>query len=896
MTGRDHAARAPCCRSAASRRSSSPRTARASARCSCRARNERDLDDVPKDIRDELKVHLIKRVDEVLPLVLEPPLSPPPQPQADDGREQLSEQHSPTERRKYPRLGDPVAAWRSLPLPRRVAAIVVVSWCSGPPGSCRSSAAPATRVAWPAASSLPSATAIAAALELSARDDIAPLTAVARGGGARSDPGGLAYRDGAPARPARRHVRSARAAPCSSSSLRASARCSVALWGAVVAETCRRRTWRRLTCVLLAIAGPLGGIAVSVARFYGSPMVLRVRSLLRLLQRDALRHRRRRAPGALDVPRRDAGDAAGGALLASALLRTGAGKLAFRPLRGNAPAIVRLALGVAALAISVAVTVEGPSARPLADRGHHRGALGGRAERRALRRGLPGLRCWRSRRRCSLRDCEDELAADEKRLGAHLDGRLTAFVFRDSDEKRRLMGAAETSIAKPWRREVYVQLSGLPAPILGHEIAHVVAGTFGRGPFRIAGGLGGLWPNPGLIEGIAVATSPDDDELTDAQWARAMLDLGILPSVHDLFSLGFLGENASKSYTVAGAFVSWVLDSWGNAALRAWYGGASWRPSPASPGRPRRRASATALRALPMPAETRPRMPAPSSSDPACGLARARTRSTPSTAAPTAAGTSTASLRAVSLYDEALARDPHDWHARFDRARVDARPTLDEAQGRDALFALAGDDLAPRTWRDRAQEALADDDLTHGRDARGAEATYRSLASRTLDEDVARTLEVKAVRLGNPPARRADRRFLLVGEPGRPVDSWLGALSLGQLGRGRPHEPLAGYLAGKNLALHGEYDLAAGWLDRALDAGVSSPRIGRELLRQRAICACALGDRDGLARVKNLVEEPGSPFEGSSGGRRDWVLRLVARCGPAEERKTPRAPGTPGAP
>jgi ATP-dependent Lon protease len=40
------------------------------------ARNERDLDDVPKDVRDELEIHLIKRVDEILPLVLEPP--PPP--------------------------------------------------------------------------------------------------------------------------------------------------------------------------------------------------------------------------------------------------------------------------------------------------------------------------------------------------------------------------------------------------------------------------------------------------------------------------------------------------------------------------------------------------------------------------------------------------------------------------------------------------------------------------------------------------------------------------------------------------------------------------------------------------------------------------------------------------
>jgi hypothetical protein len=32
-----------------------------------------------------MKFHLIKRVDEVLPLVLEPPISPPPQPQAPDG-------------------------------------------------------------------------------------------------------------------------------------------------------------------------------------------------------------------------------------------------------------------------------------------------------------------------------------------------------------------------------------------------------------------------------------------------------------------------------------------------------------------------------------------------------------------------------------------------------------------------------------------------------------------------------------------------------------------------------------------------------------------------------------------------------------------------------------------
>jgi ATP-dependent Lon protease len=38
------------------------------------ARNERDLDDVPKDVREQMKVHLVKRIDEILPLVLEPPI------------------------------------------------------------------------------------------------------------------------------------------------------------------------------------------------------------------------------------------------------------------------------------------------------------------------------------------------------------------------------------------------------------------------------------------------------------------------------------------------------------------------------------------------------------------------------------------------------------------------------------------------------------------------------------------------------------------------------------------------------------------------------------------------------------------------------------------------------
>jgi ATP-dependent Lon protease len=40
-------------------------------------KNRRDLDDIPSDVKDEMKVTLISTVDEILPLVLEPPKKAP---------------------------------------------------------------------------------------------------------------------------------------------------------------------------------------------------------------------------------------------------------------------------------------------------------------------------------------------------------------------------------------------------------------------------------------------------------------------------------------------------------------------------------------------------------------------------------------------------------------------------------------------------------------------------------------------------------------------------------------------------------------------------------------------------------------------------------------------------
>ncbi len=641
-------------------------------------------------------------------------------------------------------------------------------------------------------------------------------------------------------------------------------------WGACVAELARGRKRRALRAILLAVAAPLGCIAVSVGRFYASPIIFAFDPFVGHFS------------GTLYDTVVDAGTPlvtyragslatlAGLALVASSWERAEGGglRLASKSWASRA----RLALGMAAWTASLLVTIFGYKLGHWQTAGTIAEDLGG----------------FRSGARCDVvypagtreddaallvRDCEEELASVETTLGTRGPDRVTAFFFRDAGDKRRLMGAAETNIAKPWRHEVYVTMASYPHSVLGHEIAHVVAGSFARGPFHVAGKLGGLWPNPGLIEGVAVAASPDDDELDDAEWAHALDRLHALPPARTIFSFDFLGAPAAKAYTVAGAFVSWVLDRWGAPVVRAWYGGGSleelthesWAQLD------------EAFRAEVAKTELSPEAEAyakarfehaaifgrkcPHVVDALRGQAD-HCRDTQQTA------------RAVALYGDVLARDPHDWAARYGRGLANVRYG-DVAQDRKQLGELAEGNDVPRTWRDRAEDALGDADLLAG-NFEEAVARYRKLAERSLDEDFARTTEVKALASHNDRGRPAVEALLL-GGPGRPADLVLAAERLGEWGQATG-DVLAFYLIGKNLVNRGWYGEGARYLDLAIDAGPPpTARIGRELLRQRAIAACALHDRTAADHVLDLVEDPRSPY-GAAGGRRAWIEILLDRC------------------
>lgn len=629
-------------------------------------------------------------------------------------------------------------------------------------------------------------------------------------------------------------------------------------WGSVAgAIAARPRTPRArlLAALSLGLAGPLVSALVSLGRFATSPMVFAFDPFAGFFSGmlyDTV------VDGASRLVTYRAGSA--GTLVALALV---AAQLD-RPEWRRGPALVGTAL---AAALSVGVTLGATALGHAHTSGSIARELGGRRE---------GARCTvlhaKAMRAADValftRDCDERVAEVSATLGVP-PPHVTAYLFPDPETKRRLMGAAEVYVAKPWRREIYVQPAGYPHPILGHEIAHVVAGTFGHGPFAVAGQLGGLLPNPGLIEGLAVAASPDEeDDLSAEAWSRAMLDVGLLPPMDALFSLGFLGHDAGKAYTAAGAFVRFVAREHGWHSVRRWYAG---EPLASVTGRALREHDArfrAYLATLPMDDETRAvaraRFDRPAIFARVCPHELDRDKRD---AATMLTGGDLDGAR--EKLDRVLARTPRDAAARLTRATcAERRGEADDATAR--LRALADDAQASRLARDRAEERLGDLALVGG-DAEGAAARYRKVADRTVDEDRRRTLDVKLRATADAAARPAIVA-LLIGAPKTGVDASDGAFELGAwLARGDP-DGLGHYLHGRLAFGKGAYATAIARLDDALARGPAPPSVQREALRLSAIARCATGDREGAAGFARRFREA---WPGERAARLD---ALVARC------------------
>ena len=638
------------------------------------------------------------------------------------------------------------------------------------------------------------------------------------------------------------------------------------VWGGAVGIFAGRMRpgWRRRTvCILGALFAPLCGIGVSLGRFYTSPMVFAFDPFFGYFA------------GPLYDTVIDAfwGLATYRAGTLLTLLGVGCAAAHFDEdlrFQWSRERCWLTAVGVTALCGSATFIAHGTDLGHFSTRASIEAALG---------QALSGARCdvkyssGISRRDALLfaRDCDAELRADEAYFEIAGPPRVTAFLFANEGEKGRLMGASSTYIAKPWRREIYVQYSPYPHPVVGHELAHVVAGSFGAGPFRVSGPWGGLIPDPGRIEGVAVAASPNDnDDFTLDEWAKTLLELKLLPPLESVFRLGFLGQNSSTAYTVAGAFMHWFHDHYGAAAMRAWFGGApiegvaggkslaqldmAWR--------------ADLVRVEVAPAllnEARVRFDRPALFGRHCprivdrlnGVANQKLGS---------ADTAGARIALAEL----LRLDPHHTGAKFELAACAVKDG-DEAAAIQAYATLAASPELAKLEQAVAREALADVELRAGRLAE-ARRDYDAVTEIVADEDRLRTLDVK-----RSPENEVQRRAvvdLLVGDPILGAAFEVAAPRLADWAREEPENGLPSYLLGKNLFGRGRYPEAAEYLDAALAKKLALPRVAREAWRNRLTLACAMSDTSAVARSLSALRAD----TGLSAARRATVERLARRC------------------
>lgn len=140
--------------------------------------------------------------------------------------------------------------------------------------------------------------------------------------------------------------------------------------------------------------------------------------------------------------------------------------------------------------------------------------------------------------------------------------RIASYIYGSADQKKRLMGARYTSIERPGADEMHLNNASFPHPVLKHELVHVMSAAFGNALFG-----GSYWI--GFHEGLAEAVDWQDAPMDPHEWSRAMRELGLAPPMENLLSMtGFWTAASSRSYTLCGSFVRFLIDRHGLPAFK----------------------------------------------------------------------------------------------------------------------------------------------------------------------------------------------------------------------------------------------------------------------------------------------------------------------------------------
>jgi tetratricopeptide (TPR) repeat protein len=134
--------------------------------------------------------------------------------------------------------------------------------------------------------------------------------------------------------------------------------------------------------------------------------------------------------------------------------------------------------------------------------------------------------------------------------------KIKSYIYPDTETRKKLIGAGETTIANPVHNEIHLIYDSFPHPVLKHELVHVMSGEFGNAVLKIS-------PKIGLLEGIAVAADWRGQKYNPHQWSKVMIEMGIAPDVENIVGFGFWYAPAEVSYTFMGSFSKYLIDTYG---------------------------------------------------------------------------------------------------------------------------------------------------------------------------------------------------------------------------------------------------------------------------------------------------------------------------------------------
>lgn len=134
--------------------------------------------------------------------------------------------------------------------------------------------------------------------------------------------------------------------------------------------------------------------------------------------------------------------------------------------------------------------------------------------------------------------------------------KIRSYVYPDTDIRKKVVGAGDTTIANPIHKEIHMVYDSFPQPILKHELTHVMAVDFGTRFLKMS-------PSIGLLEGLAVAADWDGDGYTRHQWAKSIIEKDMALPISDITGFGFWYAPPAISYTLMGSFSRYLIDKYG---------------------------------------------------------------------------------------------------------------------------------------------------------------------------------------------------------------------------------------------------------------------------------------------------------------------------------------------